>query len=254
VNGLVAGGREIKCGVVASGVDPNLTFQKFLTPGELPDEFRRQVRRINYDSASIKINLALKELPDFKAKPGKTPQPHHRGTIHICPDSQTIEEAYADSVAGRPSRTPVLEATIPSVVDPTVAPEGKHVMNIFVQYGPHTLRNGETWDTAKGPFLKRCIELMNSYAPNFADSILHSEILTPVDMEREWGLTGGNIFHGRLTLDQMFFMRPVPGYSDYRTPIRGLYVCGSAAHPGGGVMGTPGWNAARTILGDRIRS
>lgn len=243
-------GREFTAPIVISNSDPATTFLQLTDSSSLPNTFLSDVRRINYDSASVKINLALSELPNFKAVPGGTAGPHHRGTIHLCPTLQYIEEAYADSVAGRPSRNPILECTIPSVVDPTVAPSGRHVMNIFVQYGPYNLKTGATWDTERERFGDRCVEILTEYAPNMKSAILHRQVITPLDMEREYGLTGGNIFHGRMTLDQMFNMRPVPGYSDYRTPLRGLYLCGSGTHPGGGVMGTPGLNASRVILSD----
>jgi phytoene dehydrogenase-like protein len=246
-------GSEHRSRVVVSGADPNVTFNRLLDHQELPVEFVEQVRRINYDSASVKINLALSELPDFKACPGVTAGPQHRGTIHICPDFQFIENAYADSVMKRPSRAPILECTIPSVVDPTVAPPGKHVMNIFTQYGPYKLADGLSWDQEREAYADRCIDLLAEYAPNIRNAVLHREVLTPVDLEREFFLTGGNIFHGRMTLDQMFSMRPVPGFADYRTPIRGLYLCASGAHPGGGVMGTPALNAVRVILKDLKR-
>lgn len=252
VTGVVSrGGREYQARFVASSIDPNLTFNRLIDRKDLPEEFINNVNLISYDSASVKINLALSELPNFKALPGTQAGPHHRGTIHICPNMQYIEEAYADSVVGRPSRSPILECTIPSVIDPSVAPPGKHVMNIFTQYGPYKLKNGKTWDDEREAYADRCVDILNEYAPNFKQSILHREVLTPVDLEREFHITGGNIFHGRMTLDQMYNMRPVPGFADYRTPLKGLYMCGSGTHPGGGVMGTPGLNASKVILQDR---
>lgn len=248
---VIEGGGEYDAKMVASGADPNVTFNKLMEENALPPEFRKSVRRINYDSASVKINLALSELPDFTACPGAKAGPQHRGTIHICPDFEFMESAYADSLVGRPSRRPILECTIPSVIDSSIAPEGKHVMNIFSQYGPYTLRDGLSWETEREAYADRCLDLLAEYAPNIKQAVLHREILTPVDLEREFHLTGGNIFHGRMTLDQMFSMRPVPGFADYRTPVRGLYICGSGTHPGGGVMGTPGLNAAREMLKDR---
>ena len=251
---VVRGDREYTARLVASGADPNVTFNKLVDAKALPADFLSAVRRINYDSASVKINLALSELPNFRAYPGVECGPQHRGTIHICPDIQFIENAFADSLMRRPSRAPMLECTIPSVVDPTVAPPGKHLMNIFSQYGPYALRDGLTWETEREAYADRCIDVLAEYAPNIRGAILHREVLTPVDLEREFHLTGGNIFHGRMTLDQMFSMRPVPGFADYRTPVRGLYMCGSGTHPGGGVMGLPGRNAARVMLKDFRRS
>jgi phytoene dehydrogenase-like protein len=252
VHGLVlSDGREFTAKVVVSNADPNVTFNKIVGAQNLPDTFVRDVRRINYDSASVKINLALSELPNFKAMPGITAGPQHQGTIHICPSLQYIEDGYSDSVAGRPSKNPVLECSIPSVVDETLTPAGKHVMNIFTQYFPNKLRPGLDWKEEKEKFLVTCIDLLNQYAPNLKASVLHSEILTPQDLEQEWSITGGNILHGRLSPDQMFNMRPVPGYADYRTPVAGLYLCGAGTHPGGGVMGTPGLNASKIILKDQ---
>src|SRR5262249_34685857 len=147
----------------------------------------------------------------------------------------------------RASQQPILECTIPSVVDPTVAPPGKHLMSMFIQYAPYQLR-GENWDELRDRFADRCFDLLNEYAPNFKQAVLARQVLPPLDLERTFHLTGGNIFQGAMTLNQLFFSRPVPGYTDYRTPIRGLYLCGSAAHPGGGVMGAAGWNAARAML------
>ena len=195
-----------------------------------------------------KINLALSELPDFKACPGRNLGPQHMGTIHIGPSLQYVEEAYADSVAGRWSRNPILECSIPTSVDSTVAPAGKHVMNIFTQYAPFKLA-GKTWtESEKNAYADRCLEILCEYAPNMKLAVIHRQVISPLDMERDYNLTGGNILHGRLTLDQMFNMRPVPGYADYTTPVKGLFTCGSGAHPGGGVMGAPGMNAAKVIL------
>jgi phytoene dehydrogenase-like protein len=163
-----------------------------------------------------------------------------------------IEKAYDDAKYGRPSQSPILECTIPSSVDPTVAPPGQHLMSMFVQYAPSQLRDG-AWDDAKEAFADRCFEILDSYAPNFRRSVIHRHILSPLDLERRFGLTGGNIFQGAMTLNQLFFLRPAPGYADYRTPIRGLYLCGAATHPGGGVMGACGYNAAREILRDGKR-
>jgi phytoene dehydrogenase-like protein len=241
-------GDDYECRILATGADCNITFTKLMDKNDLPDDFLQDVKRINYDSASVKINLALAELPNFKACPGTEISPWHHGTIHISPNMQYVIDAYADSVAGRPSRSPIIEATLPSALDPSVVPEGKHLMNCFVQYGPFDLRNGLSWDEEKGKFLNRVIEILGEYAPNLPGSVLHSQIITPVDMENEYNLTGGNLFHGRMSLDQMFHMRPVPGYANYKTPLKNMYICGSSAHPGGGVMGIPGWNAARMIL------
>ncbi|HXU89426.1 MAG TPA: NAD(P)/FAD-dependent oxidoreductase [Methylomirabilota bacterium] len=244
----LANGEEWSAPIVASNADAHVTFLRLIDRRELAADFVAAVERISYESASLKINVALSELPSFSALPGTAPAPQHRGTIHICPDQDYIERAYDDAKYGRPSARPVLECTIPSVVDPTVAPPGRHVMSMFVQYAPYALREG-TWDELREPFADRCFDLLNEYAPNFKRSVIARQVLTPLDLERVFNLTGGNIFQGAMTPSQLFAFRPVPGYASYRMPIRGLYLCGAAAHPGGGVMGTPGLNAARAILG-----
>jgi phytoene dehydrogenase-like protein len=247
--GVVLGsGEEVRASTIASNADANVTFTRLLAPQHLPADFLDGVRRISYDSASLKINVALSELPDFKACPGTQPGPQHRGTIHICPDLDFIEHAYDDAKYGKPSERPLLECTIPSVVDSSVAPPGKHLMSMFIQYAPYKLR-GTTWDEQREVFADRCFDLLNEYAPNFKRSVIARQVLTPLDLERTFGLTGGNIFQGAMTLNQLFFFRPLPGWAGYRTPLKGLFLCGSAAHPGGGVMGAAGLNAARVILG-----
>jgi phytoene dehydrogenase-like protein len=246
----LANGDEFTAPVVASNADARVTFTRLLDRRELPADFMAAVDRISYDSASLKINVALSELPSFSAVPGTAPGPHHRGTIHIAPDQDYIERAYDEAKYGRPSSRPVLECTIPSVVDPTVAPPGKHLMSMFVQYAPYALREA-TWDQRREAFADRCFDLLDEYAPNFKRAVIARQVLTPLDLERVFGLTGGNIFQGAMTPSQLFSFRPVPGYASYRMPVRGLYLCGAAAHPGGGVMGTPGLNAARAILGRR---
>src|SRR5262249_27673266 len=190
---------------------------------------------------------ALAELPDFRACSGTTPGPQHRGTVHLCPDLDYLERGFDDAKYGRPSESPIVECTIPSVVDSSVALPGKHLMSMFVQYAPYKLRNG-TWDELRDSFADRCFDVVNEYAPNFKRSVLARQVLTPLDLERTFNLTGGNIFQGAMTPNQLFSMRPVPGWAGYRTPVRGLYLCGAAAHPGGGVMGAAGPNAAREIV------
>jgi phytoene dehydrogenase-like protein len=247
----LADGDEFQAPVVASNADAHVTFTRLLDPKLLPPDFAEAVKRINYDSASLKINVALAELPNFRACPGLEAGLQHRGTIHICPDLDSIERAYDDAKYGKPSQQPILECTIPSVVDETVAPAGKHLMSMFIQYAPYKLK-GATWDELRDPFADRCFDLLNEYAPNFKSAVLHRQVLSPLDLERTFNLTGGNIFQGAMTLNQLFFSRPVLGHAGYRTPIRGLYLCGAATHPGGGVIGAAGWNAAREILRRRI--
>jgi phytoene dehydrogenase-like protein len=246
----LASGDEFYAPVVASNADARVTFLRLLDRDALPEAFVADVERISYASASVKINVALAELPSFRAVPGTEAGPQHRGTIHICPDQDYIERAFDDAKYGRTSAEPVLECTIPSVVDPTVAPPGRHLMSMFVQYGPYELRDG-SWDDTREAFADRCFDLLDEYAPNFKRAVIARQVLAPVDLERVFNLTGGNIFQGAMTPGQLFAFRPVPGYARYRTPLPGLYLCGAAAHPGGGVMGTPGLNAAREILSRR---
>jgi phytoene dehydrogenase-like protein len=241
-------GDEFYAKKIASGVDAHLTFERFLDPQTLAPEFREAVARIAYDSASVKINVALDALPNFTACPGTTAGPQHRGTVHLCPDQDFIERAYDDAKYGMPSREPVVECTIPSSVDPTVAPEGKHLMSMFVQYAPYKLKDGPWTQAIKDDFADRCFAIVEKYAPGFTASVSARQILSPVDIETTFGLTGGNIFQGAMPLHQLFAFRPVPGYASYNTPIKNLYMCGAAAHPGGGVMGAAGWNAARVML------
>jgi phytoene dehydrogenase-like protein len=243
-------GTEIRARRVASGVDANVTFLRLMSNGDLPSEFVQAVRNIDYSSASCKINVVLSELPDFIAVPGTAPGPQHRGTIHISPTMEYIERAYDDAKYGRPSSQPIIEATIPSVLDESLAPPGKYVMSMFTQYFPYKLAPGLSLEEEREKYADRCFEMMNQYAPNFKRSVLARQILSPVDLEQRFGLTGGNIMQGVMSLSSLSFMRPVPGYADYRTPVRGLYLCGAATHPGGGVMGACGYNAAREILRD----
>ena len=198
---------------------------------------------------ALKINLALDALPEFTAYPTHGLAPPHYATMHVCPSMSYIERAWADAARGYPSEEPLLEITIPTVYDDSLAPPGKHLMSIFVQYAPYTLCQG-TWDDIKERFADHCIDTLAAYAPNIHSAIVQRQVLSPLDMEREYGLTGGNIFHGELSLDQLFCLRPVAGWARYRTPIRHLYLCGAGTHPGGGVMGAPGYNAAREILKD----
>lgn len=247
VNGRVRGvvlesGEEIQAAIVASNLTPQLTFLNLLDPDALPPEFAARIKHYRSEGTSCKINLALSGLPCFRALP-ETPGPQHRATMHICPSMEYIERAWDDAKYGRPSQSPLLELTIPTMYDRSLAPFGKHIMGIFLQYAPYTLREGATWDELREPFADRVMEIVEEYAPGFRSLVLHRQVLTPLDLERTFGLTGGNIFHGEMSLDQMFVMRP-----RCKTPVAGLYLCGSGTHPGGGVMGAPGFNAAREIL------
>ena len=248
---VLANGEELRAGNVASNVDAHLTFETFLDPAVLPPDFLAEIKRIDYASASAKINVALERLPSFTAAPGSQAGPQHRGTIHLCPDQDYIERGYDDAKYGRPSRKPIVECTIPSSVDPTVAPPGKHLMSMFCQYAPYTLRDGRWDDAARNAFADRCFDVVEQYAPGFKASVIDRQILVPPDIEAKFNLTGGNIFQGAMSLNKLFLFRPAPGYADYRTPLKHLFLCGSAAHPGGGVMGAAGANAARTMLKHR---
>jgi phytoene dehydrogenase-like protein len=238
-------GDELSAEVVVSSVDPNLTFTKFVDPRTLPDEFVEGVRRYKYRGSSGKVNLALDALPDFTCRPGAGA--HLRGAISISPSVDYMEQAYDDAKYGQFSRRPYIDIVIPSLTDSSVAPPGKHVMSCFVQYAPYHLKSGH-WDEQRDAFGDAVIDAIAEYAPNIRDRILHRQVLTPLDIERTFGLTEGNIFQGELTLEQLFFLRPVPGWAQYATPIERLYMCGSATHPGGGIMGAPGKNAAERIL------
>jgi phytoene dehydrogenase-like protein len=244
---VMKNGDEIRARVVASSLDPRLTFLRLLEPGALADEFTRDVARYKFRGSSAKVNLALDALPDFTCLPG--PGAHLRGAISISPSVDYMERAYDDAKYGRYSRRPYIDIVIPSLTDPSVAPPGKHVMSCFVQYAPYHLR-GATWDDQREAFGDAVIDTLAEYAPNLRHIVRHRQVVTPLDLEREWSLSEGNIFQGELTLEQLFFLRPVPGWAQYRTPIGGLYMCGSATHPGGGIMGAPGRNAAMKILGE----
>lgn len=246
---VLENGEEIEAKVVASNLDPKVTFLKLIEPKHLDDEFLQGIQRYRSEGTSTKINLALDGLPDFTCFPG-APGPQHRATMHICPSIEYVERAWDDAKYGKPSRSPLLELTVPTMYDPTLAPPGKHIMGIFLQYAPYTLSGGQTWDDLREPFADRVFDIIEEYAPGFRSKVINRMILTPLDLERRFGLTGGNIFHGEMSLDQMFVMRPIAGWASYRTPVRGLYLCGSGAHPGGGVMGAPGHNCAREILRD----
>src|SRR6516164_5173642 len=249
VRGVVlADGDEIQAPVISSSVDPRQTFVKMIEPDELPAEFLEEVRRYKFRGSSGKVNLALDALPNFKSLRGSGP--HLRGAISISPSVEYMERAYDDAKYGNFSRRPYVDMVIPTLTDPSVAPPGKHILSCFVQYAPYKLRPGLNWDEQRETFGNNVINTIAEYAPNIKDIILHKQVLTPLDLEREWGLSEGNIFQGELSLEQLFFLRPVPGYAQFRTPIRNLYMCGSATHPGGGIMGAPGRLSALEILKD----
>jgi len=234
--------------VISSSVDPRLTFMRMIGEKELPGDFVEDIKRYKFRGSSGKVNLALDALPDFKSIPG--PGAHLRGAISISPSVEYMERAYDDAKYGHFSRRPYIDTVIPSLTDPSVAPPGKHVMSCFVQYAPYKLAPGLHWDTEKEKFGDTVIDTIAEYAPNIRDIILHRQVVTPLDLEREFGLTEGNIFQGELSLEQLFFLRPVAGWAQFRTPIKNLYMCGSATHPGGGIMGAPGRLSALEILKD----
>jgi phytoene dehydrogenase-like protein len=245
----LANGDEHAAPVVLSSADPRMTFTTLVGHDHLPAEFVDDLSHYRYRGSSAKVNLALDGLPDFTALPG--PGPHLRGAISISPSVDYMERAFDDAKYGRFSRRPYIDIVIPSVTDSTVAPPGQHVMSCFVQYAPYDLREqvGRTWDDYRESLGDTVVDTIAEHAPNLRKRILHRQVLTPLDLEREFGLSEGNIFQGELTLEQLFFLRPAPGWANYQTPIRGLYLCGSATHPGGGIMAAPGRNAARRILG-----
>jgi phytoene dehydrogenase-like protein len=242
---VLQSGEEITANVISSSVDPHLTFEKFLEPSELPADFLEGVRRYKFRGSSGKVNIALDALPEFKSLPGDGA--HLRGAVSISPSMEYMERAYDDAKYGHYSRRPYIDMVIPSLTDPSVAPPGKHVLSCFVQYAPYKLAEG-TWDEQREAFGDNVIDTISEYAPNIKDIIVGRQILTPLDLEREFGLTQGNIFQGELSLEQLFFLRPVAGWAYYRTPVDNLYMCGSATHPGGGIMGANGRIASQVIL------
>src|SRR5580700_1143858 len=239
---------EIYADVISSSIDPRQTFINLVEPGQLPGDFINEIQRYKFRGSSGKVNMALDGLPNFKSMPG--PGAHLRGAISISPSVEYMERAYDDAKYGNFSRRPYIDMVIPTLTDPSVAPPGKHVLSCFVQYAPYKLRPGLNWDDQKEAFGDTVVNTIAEYAPNIKDIILYKQVITPLDLEREWGLTEGNIFQGELSLEQLFFLRPVPGYAQFRTPIKNLYMCGSATHPGGGIMGGPGRLAALEILKD----
>jgi phytoene dehydrogenase-like protein len=245
---VLENGEEIHAGIVSSSVDPNLTFLKFIESRELPVDFLEDVRRYKYRGSSGKVNLALDGLPEFTCLPGLGR--HLRGAMSISPSMEYMERAYDQAKYGEYSRRPYIDIVIPTLTDPSVAPPGKHIMSCFVQYAPYKLASG-TWDEQRESFGDTVIDTISLYAPNLKKIIIGRQVVTPLDIERTTGLSEGNIFQGELSLEQLFFLRPAAGWARYRTPIRKLYMCGSATHPGGGIMGAPGRLAAIEILKDR---
>ncbi|MPY90563.1 MAG: NAD(P)-binding protein [Luteitalea sp.] len=252
VQGVALGdGTEIRAKTVSCSLDPRRTFLELVDARRLPEEFVAAVQRYKFRGSSAKVNLALDTLPNFTSLPGAGR--HLRGSISISPSIDYLERAYDDAKYGRFSRRPYLDIVIPSMLDPGMAPPGKHVMSIFVQYAPYAVEGGWT-DAQRGALGDAVIDTLAEVAPNIRSAILHAQVITPADIEQTIGLSEGNIFQGELALHQLFFLRPVPGWARYSTPIEGLYQCGSATHPGGGIMGAPGRLAALQILEESGRA
>ncbi len=246
----LADGSEIEARAVAAGVNPKLLYLGLIEPQALDADFRARIERWRCASGSFRMNVALAELPDFTCLPGKQARSHHGAGIVFAPSLAYMERAYFDARSSGLSREPIVELLIPSTVDTTLAPAGMHVASLFCQHFNPKLPDGRSWDEEKEEAADLIVETVSRYAPNFRKSIVARSILSPLDLERDFALPGGDIFHGALTLDQLFSARPLLGYADYRSPVRGLYLCGAGAHPGGGVTGAPGHNAAREILRD----
>ncbi len=244
-------GEEIRAPVVVSAFDAKQTFLDCMDEGDLPEAFVRRIRHFKIRGSSGKLNIALDGLPEFPALPKGSSLYH--SDMHFVDSMQRMERAYDDWKDGRWSADPYVDLVIPTLLDPTMAPPGKHFMSCFVQYCPHKVEGRDWTEPERQAFAQTVINQVANYSPNLKDLILHVEIRTPEDIEREIGITEGNIFHGELTMDQLLFNRPVPGFAQYRAPVRGLYLCGSSTHPGGGVMAAPGANAAREILNDLKR-
>jgi phytoene dehydrogenase-like protein len=243
-------GETLRARSVVSNLNPKLLYEKLLDPGALPREFLERIRQWRCASGTFRMNVALAELPDFTVLPGRNAAEHHTAGIIMAPSLGYMDQAYLDAKAGGWSKRPIVEMLIPSTLDDSLAPPGQHVASLFCQHVAPVLPGGVSWDAHRDQVADVMIDLVNQHAPNFRASILGRQILTPLDLERTFGLVGGDIFHGALSLDQLFSARPMLGHGDYRGPLKGLYMCGSGTHPGGGVTGVPGHNAAREIIAD----
>jgi phytoene dehydrogenase-like protein len=241
---VLEGGKEFGARAVVANVNPKLLFLKLVDPSTLERDFRERIERYKCGSATFRMNVALSRLPRFAVLPEEGP--HHGSGIIMAPSLAYMDRAYLDARAAGIAREPIVEMVIPSTLDDSLAPKGAHVASLFCQHFDPAI----DWSARKGEALERILEVVESHAPGFRASVLGHSALSPADLEREFGLTGGDIFHGQLSLDQLWSARPVLGYADYRTPLKGLYLCGSGAHPGGGVTGAPGHNCAREVLRD----
>jgi phytoene dehydrogenase-like protein len=243
-------GEAIRARSVVSNLNPKLLYGSLIDPAALPQDFRERISHWRCASGTFRMNVALSELPDFTVLPGRSAAEHHTAGIIMAPSLAYMDQAYLDAKSGGWSKRPIVEMLIPSTLDDSLAPPGQHVASLFCQHVAPVLPNGASWDDHREQVADVMIDLVNSHAPNFKGSVLGRQIMSPLDLERTFGLIGGDIFHGALSLDQMFSARPMLGHGDYRGPLRGLYMCGSGTHPGGGVTGAPGHNAAREIIAD----
>ena len=250
---VTAKGERIAARAVVSNLHPKLTFERLIDPALLPADFRARIASYRSGSGSLRMNLALSELPSFAALPGRAQAEHHGSGIVIAPSLAYMERAFFDARLKGWSGQPIVELLIPSTLDDSLAPPGRHVASLFCQHVAPVLPDGRSWDEAREAVADLMIETVEAYAPGFKASVIARTILTPLDLERDFGLVGGDIFHGALSLDQLWSARPVLGHADYRSPIPGLYMCGASTHPGGGVTGAPGFNAAREIIRRRLR-
>ncbi len=243
-------GEAVRAQCVVSNLNPKLLYEKLIDPAELAQDFRERMQHWRCASGTFRMNVALSELPDFTVLPGRASSEHHTSGIIMAPSLAYMEQAYLDAKAGGWSKRPIVEMLIPSTLDDSLAPPGQHVASLFCQHVAPQLPNGASWDDHRDAVADLMIDLVNSHAPNFRAAVLGRQIMSPLDLERTFGMIGGDIFHGALSLDQLFSARPMLGYADYRGPLKGLYMCGSGTHPGGGVTGAPGHNAAREIIAD----
>jgi phytoene dehydrogenase-like protein len=250
---VLVNGDELYAPLVVTTLHPKIAFLDHVPRSELPESFVHDIERWKTRSGVVKINLALGELPNFTANPSTGLAEHHTGSVEMAPTVDYIEQAFQDARAGRPAVRPFSDGVIPTSLDRTLCPDGTHIFSLFTQWVPADWNQAPHTEELEA-YADRLIDLYDEVAPNFKSSILHRDIVGPWEMEDEYGLIGGNIFHGELSLEQLFHMRPAPGYADYRTPIAGLYNGSSATHAGGGVCGIPGWQAARAALHDRKRN
>ena len=244
-------GEQLHARIVLANTDPKRTFLTLLGAAELPQAFAADIRMIRQESASLRMNLALRGLPDFSSRPGTQPGPQHRGFIVFIDSIDSVDDAFLSARAGQMPVAPMIEALIPSTTDPTLAQPGHHVMSLLCKYFPYELANGGDWDSQREAASELVIAQLRRYIRNLDEILVARQILTPLDIERRFGMTRGDILHGRLEPDQLFSMRPHPQAAQYATPVPGLYLCGSGSHPGGGVTGAPGHNAAKRVLADR---